>query len=163
MDEEKIGNESNQEQQQITDSDIMQAFKELKKTTVPKSQYDDLKKQNKDLMECIVDGTMPEGFDPNAKPVDIDEIRKNLFGKECSNLEYAKNALALRDALIKQGKPDPFLPQGTHIVPTTEDMVAAEKVAQAFQHCIEYADGDSEVFTNELMRLTVDTRIPIRR
>ena len=163
MDEEKIGNESNQEQPQITDSDIMQAFKELKKTTVPKSQYDDLKKQNKDLMECIVDGTMPEGYDPNAKPVDIDEIRKNLFGKECSNLEYAKNALALRDALIKQGKPDPFLPQGTHIVPPTEDLVAAETVAQAFQHCIEYADGDSEVFTNELMRLTVDTRIPIRR
>ena len=154
MNDENLGNESNQEQQQITDSDIMQAFKELKKTTVPKSQYDDLKKQNKDLMECIVDGTMPEGYDPNAKPVDIDEIRKNLFGKECSNL---------RDALIKQGKPDPFLPQGTHIVPTTEDMVAAEKVAQAFQHCIEYADGDSEVFTNELMRLTVDTRIPIRR
>ena len=117
MDEEKIGNESNQEQPQITDSDIMQAFKELKKTTVPKSQYDDLKKQNKDLMECIVDGTMPEGYDPNAKPVDIDEIRKNLFGKECSNLEYAKNALALRDALIKQGKPDPFLPQGTHEQP----------------------------------------------
>lgn len=163
MNDENLGNESNQEQPQITDSDIMQAFKELKKTTVPKSQYDDLKKQNKDLMECIVDGTMPEGYDPNAKPVDIDEIRKNLFGKECSNLEYAKNALALRDALIKQGKPDPFLPQGTHIVPTTEDMVAAEKVAQALQHCIEYADGDSEVFTNELMRLTVDTRIPIRR
>ena len=37
---------------------------------------------------------------------------------------------------------------------------AAEFTAQQFQECIDIADGNSEVFTNELMRRTVDNSLP---
>ena len=97
-DETIIGNESNQEQPQITDSDIMQAFKELKKTTVPKSQYDDLKKQNKDLMECIVDGTMPEGYDPTLrdKIIQIFDTRGFYYKNLISNKKFQKEISILK-------------------------------------------------------------------
>ena len=32
-----------------------------------------------------------------------------------------------------------------------------EDVAKCFEHCIEFAEGDSALFTNELNRLTKDT------
>lgn len=168
-DDNKNVNETQQDQPQpsinVTDKDLLDAFMELKKTSVPKSQYDEKCKQNKELMECIIDGQMPEGLEFKQPTVDVDELRKNLFGKECTNLEYAENALKLRDELIRQGKPDPFLPVSSQYAPSNEDLVAAEKVAGAFRHCIEKAEGDSSIFTAELMRLTQDVRIPnnIRR
>ena len=41
-------------------------------------------------------------------------------------------------------------------MPTNEDYEAAQKVADAFQSCIDVAEGDPEIFTRELMRITKD-------
>ena len=57
---------------------------------------------------------------------------------------------------MKQGAPDPFIPIGKNIAPTAEDVQKAENVVNAVRSCLEYADGDSEAFTNELQRITVD-------
>ena len=46
------------------------------------------------------------------------------------------------------------------IVPTTEDIECANRVAEVVKECIEYADGDSQLFTNELNRRTVDVALP---
>ena len=71
-----------------------------------------------------------------------------------NNLDYVKLALELRSSLIAEGKPDPFLPMGSQIAPTADDVEKAEKVAQVYQECIDYVDGDSKLFTQELMRRT---------
>lgn len=148
--------ETKQEQEpQVTDSDILKKFVELQKNSVPLDKYNEKVKQCQDLMDCIVEGKTPDGIDEKIE-VDIDELRKNLFGKDLTNLEYAKNALALRDELIRRGEQDPFLPSGTNVVLTANDYVEAQKVADAFAYCIEYANGDDQAFTNELMRLTKD-------
>ena len=76
-----------------------------------------------------------------------------------NNLEWTKNALELREALISEGQPDPFLPIGKQIMPTDEDIQAADKVASVLQECIEYAEGDPSVFTNELQRRMIDVKI----
>ena len=60
---------------------------------------------------------------------------------------------------MENGQPDPFIPVGKQISPSREDIEIAEKVAQVYKECIEYANGDSEVFTNELMRRTRDVRL----
>ena len=80
-----------------------------------------------------------------------------------SNLEYWENALNLRQALIDSGENDPFLPYGHKIVPTTEDVECANRVAEVVKECIEYANGDSQLFTNELNRRTVDVALPRKK
>lgn len=61
--------------------------------------------------------------------------------------------------MISEGKPDPFLPVGKQILPTDEDIACAEKVASVLKECVNYAEGDSAVFTNELQRRLVDVKI----
>lgn len=79
-----------------------------------------------------------------------------------SNLEYVSSALKLRDELIRRGEKDPFLPVGEKIIPTDEDIQTANRVASILKDCVEYADGDSALFTSELQRSTIDSS-PMRR
>ena len=65
--------------------------------------------------------------------------------------------MKLREALLEKGEKDPFLPYGKNIIPTDEDIATADRVARVLQECVDYADGDSDIFTNELQRITVDT------
>ena len=134
--------------------DYVSANKEIKENSVDRSKYDALKAENKKLLNAIVNGQEVEGQDNKPTYRDPDIIRKELFGKEHSNLEYAKLSLELRNSLIAKGERDPFLPYGEQISPTPEDIEKAEKAAQIYQECIDYADGDSKLFTQELQRRT---------
>ena len=44
-------------------------------------------------------------------------------------------------------------------MPTDDDIKTAEKVANVLQECVDYAEGDSAVFTNELQRRLVDVKV----
>lgn len=151
-----------QEQEQGTQSDLMKAFIELKKNSVSRDEYNKLKAENSELVNCIVNGQEADIAQPEEK-VDCNELRKKLFGGELNNLEYAKTALALRNQIMKEGGKDPFLPYGLDVSPTKADMEAAEEVVEALDSCIEVADGDADVFTNELQRILVDNRPKIWR
>ncbi len=133
--------------------DYVAAIKELKEKSVDRSKYDELKAENKKLLDSIVNG---QTLDVEAQPQfrDVNEIRDELFNHEHNNLEYVQLALELRNTLIAKGERDPFLPYGAQIAPTAEDIEKAEKVAQVYQECIDYADGDSKLFTQELQRRT---------
>ena len=144
--------------------DYLAAIKELKQNSVDRSEYDKLRAENKKLIDADVNG-QPGQEEPvvsKHSKEQIDELRNDLFNspKELNNLEYITKAMELREALIENGEPDPFLPVGKQISPTRDDIEGAEKVAQVYRECIEYAEGDSEVFTNELMRRTRDVKLP---
>ena len=144
--------------------DYLAAIKELKEKSVDRSEYDNLRAENKKLIDAVVNG-QPGQEEPvvsKHSKEQIDELRNDLFNspKELNNLEYITKAMELREALIENGEPDPFLPVGKQISPTRDDIEGAEKVAQVYRECIEYAEGDSEVFTNELMRRTRDVKLP---
>lgn len=141
--------------------DYIAAINELKQNTVERSKYDQLRADNKRLLESLVNGQQIEMPKAEAKP-DISELRKAAFKEDQSNLEYVANALKLRSALIEMGEPDPFLPCGEKTLPTDADVATAERVASVLQECVDIAEGDSQIFTNELMRRTVDTG-PIKR
>ena len=133
--------------------DYLEAIQSLKQNSVDRSEYEKLKAENKKLINAVVNG---QSADVESKPEyrDANEIREELFNHEHSNLDYVKLALELRSTLMAEGNPDPFLPMGSQIAPTAEDEAKAEKVAQIYQECIDYADGDSKLFTQELMRRT---------
>ena len=144
--------------------DYINAIKDLKQNSVDRSEYEKLRAENKKLIDVVVNG-MPGQEEPAVSKhskEQIDDLRNELFNspRELNNLEYVTKAMELREALIENGEPDPFLPVGKQISPTRDDLEGAEKVAQVYKECIEYAEGDSEVFTNELMRRTRDVKLP---
>lgn len=140
-----------------TNADYIAAIKELKANSVNRSEYEKLRADNKRLLDAVVNGQTADEGAKKKPAVDIAELRNKVFNEDNTNLSYWENTLALRQALIDEGKPDPFLPYGEKIVPTNEDIEAADRVAKVVQECIDYAEGDTQAFTNELMRRTVDT------
>ena len=148
-------------------NDYIAQIKNLKENSVSKDDYNKLKADNKKLIDALANGTQVEGVvEPKVSAVDkINECRKKLFskGSNLSNLEYCKTAVELRDALIENGERDPFLPFGHDVVATDSDYESAERVANIMKECIDYADGDSNIFTNELQRRTVDVVIPKKK
>ena len=143
------------------DTDYVAAIKELKEKTVSKESYQKLREENKKLLQSLVNG---EQIQTEVEKPDINELRKELFNEDSNidNVTFISKALELRTALIENGEPDPFLPVGKRITPTDEDISAANRVATVLQECVDYAQGDSQAFTNELQRRTIDTA-PTRR
>ena len=144
--------------------DYLAAIKELKENSVNRSEYEKLRAENKKLIDAVVNGQpgQEEQVVVKHSREQIDDLRNDLFNspRELNNLEFITKAMELREALMENGEPDPFLPVGKQISPTRDDIEGAEKVAQVYKECIEYAEGDSEVFTNELMRRTRDVKLP---
>lgn len=154
----------NDQQETDTSVDYISAINEMKKNSVSKEAYNSLREENRKLINSLVNSS-PLEEKKSAKPVyDITELRNKLFGeKTLSNLEYAKTALDLRNALIENGEDDPFLPKCEKLSWDENDINKANKVAEALQKCIDYAEGDNEVFTNELQRITVDAMPKFKR
>lgn len=144
--------------------DYLAAIKELKQNSVDRSEYEKLRAENKKLIDTVVNGLpgQEEQVVVKHSKEQIDDLRNDLFNspRELNNLEFITKTMELREALMENGEPDPFLPVGKQISPTRDDIEGAEKVAQVYKECIEYAEGDSEVFTNELMRRTRDVKLP---
>ncbi len=135
--------------------DYVAAIKELKEKSVDRSKYDALKAENKKLLDAVVNGQELEGVQGSEPTLrDPKVIREELFNHDHNNLEYVQLMLELRNTLIAKGERDPFLPYGEQIQPTAEDIQSAEKCAQVYQECIDYAEGDSTLFTQELQRRT---------
>lgn len=141
------------------------AIQQLKANSVDRSEYEALRADNQKLLNALVNGGSADNDNAEETPKyrDPQEIRKELFDVDnpLSNLDYVTKAVELREVLIAKGERDPFLPYGQNISPTDEDIKKANNAAEVFKHCIEYADGDDEVFTNELQRLTEDA-MPFR-
>lgn len=153
-------NENIETQTNDIDTDYIETIKELKTTTVPKSRYEKLEADHKKLLNSLLEGGEIDAAAISQQKRSSEEIRNELFGADAesfNNLTFIEKALELRDAILDEGGVDPFVPQGSKIVAEESDFAAAEKVASALKSCIEYANGDSEIFTNELMRITVDT------
>lgn len=148
-------------------NDYIDQIKKLKENSVSKDDYNKLKADNKKLIDALANGTPMEGVvEPKVSAVEnINNLRSKLFGKgdNLTNLDYCKAAVELRDALIEKGERDPFLPFGHNVVATESDHETANRVASVMKECINYADGDSDIFTNELQRRTVDVVMPKKK
>lgn len=147
-------------QENGTASDYMEVINDLKKNTVSKEEYDKLREENKMLLKNIANNVpAPSEEEPKQEPVDVDKLREELFNtdnQDMTNLDYITKVMELRKALMDRGERDPFLPSGQNILPTDEDIKTANRVAEVYQNCIDIADGNPDIFTQELQRVTVD-------
>lgn len=145
-----------------TNNQYIDTIKKLKENSVSKADYAKLQEENKRLLESVLNGEkVAQKEKENERS--IDEIKKDLSKEGISNLEYVKTALELRKRVMEKGGDDPFLPtvkmKGTI---TQEDVDSASRVADVLEQCVQYANGDSALFTSELQRRTRDSN-PIRR
>lgn len=148
--------------EEMNNEQYIAAIEELKASTVSRDAYNKLRNENKQLLDALVSGKeMPQAAEA-PKPT-VNELRKNLFGDGCENLNnlaFIENALSLRDALIESGERDPFLPYGDKVEITADQIETAQKVADGLREMVEFADGDSGVFSAEYQRRVKDTMIP---
>lgn len=146
------------------ETDYVAAIEELKRNTVSREQFDKMKNENKRLLDALANNQQLEGAAAiKVEKKSINDLANSIMSGNNSNLNYIKNALELRERMLEEGMEDPFVPQGKKISPTREDYELAQRVADGLQSCIDYADGDSAIFTQELQRITKDTAIPRRR
>ena len=147
-------------------NDYIAQIQKLKEYSVSKDDYEKLRADNKRLIDALANGAQMDVVESKVSTVEnINNLRNKLFGKgnNLNNLEYCQAAVDLRDELIKNGERDPFLPFGHNVIATDSDHETAERVASIMKDCIDYADGDSDIFTNELQRRTVDVVIPKKK
>ena len=152
-----MAEEINEQETAVTEEefDAVAAINELKNNSVAKSEYNKVIAERDKYLKALIEGNQIEEKKPREGK-SIDTLRKELFQQESTNLDFAKNALELRNAIIESNGIDVFVGSGHHLVPTDDDYASAQKVADALQHCIEIADNDPEIFTRELMRITND-------
>lgn len=162
---------TNQDMQASVPDDINQnmvdTINRLKETTVSRDKYVEAVETNKKLLQALEKGDYSSTSKPQDNGMTLEDISSKLFKKhsDMSNLEHAKLSLEYRDKFIERYGEDPFAMRGKSYTPTDEDLRCAQKVADAYQSCIDYADGDPEVFNAELARITKDATIlrPKRR
>lgn len=142
-----------------TAEDYINAINSLKQNSVDKAKYEQLRDENKRLLDSIVNGQELQQAPMVEEKVDVQELRNELFkeNSELTNLEFIEKSLKLREALLKEDPSnDIFVARGHNISPTQADYDTAERVAEIYAECVDYANGDSELFTQELMRRTND-------
>lgn len=159
MPEEQITQQTTQVEETIKgdNQEYLDAIKKLQENTVSKEEYEKLKKNNSNLLKAVLDGNGNQPAKQEDKKRSNDELRKIIFSEDgCSNLEFIEASLELRENILEEEGKDIFLPYGKQISPDEDDVKASERVVKVFKECVEYANGDSDIFTNELQRRTID-------
>lgn len=156
MDEEQKQKES--ESGTVDNTDYIAAIKELKENSVSKDDYLKLKAENKKLLDSLVAGETIEKTKPEEKE-SIESIKNRAFATGGRNIDIVQGIVDLRNRLIENGEPDPFLPNGHEYNLEYQDELDAQNVADLFQTCLDAAQGDPDVFDNEFQRHLAPTPV----
>lgn len=150
-------NEQSVTQQENVEQDTnnyIEAIKEMKANSVSKDAYKKLQEENKKLLESLIAGETIEAPKTTVEEkVDLNELRKHLDETE-SPIDYCKTSLKLHEETLKQLGYNDYLPNGKKIRPTKEDEEKANLFIKEIKECIDYADGDDQLFIQELQRRT---------
>lgn len=135
-------------------NNYIEAIKEIKANSVSKDAYKKLQDENKKLLESLIAGETIEAPKTTVEEkVDLNELRKHLDEAE-SPIDYCKTSLKLHEETLKQLGYNDYLPNGKKIRPTKEDEEKANLFIEQIKECIDYADGDDQLFIQELQRRT---------
>ena len=150
--EEKEQSVTQQENVEQDTNNYIEAIKEMKANSVSKDAYKKLQDENKKLLESLIAGeTIEVPKTTVEEKVDLNELRKHLDEAE-SPIDYCKTSLKLHEETLKQLGYNDYLPNGKKIRPTKEDEEKANLFIKEIKECIDYADGDDQLFIQELQR-----------
>ena len=152
--EEKEQSVTPQENVEQDTNNYIEAIKEMKANSVSKDAYKKLQDENKKLLESLIAGeTIEVPKTTVEEKVDLNALRKHLDEAE-SPIDYCKTSLKLHEETLKQLGYNDYLPNGKKIRPTKEDEEKANLFIEQIKECIDYADGDDQLFIQELQRRT---------
>ena len=152
--EEKEQSVTQQENVEQDTNNYIEAIKEMKANSVSKDAYKKLQDENKKLLESLIAGeTIEVPKTTVEEKVDLNALRKHLDEAE-SPIDYCKTSLKLHEETLKQLGYNDYLPNGKKIRPTKEDEEKANLFIEQIKECIDYADGDDQLFIQELQRRT---------
>lgn len=140
---------------EVTAQNTFDALQKMKENTVPRELYEKLSRENKEILERFGNGQVtPEKEEPHvvASDEEIKTLRESFTNPDGLNLEVVTTMVKLRDALIERGQPDPFLAPVHDGQVTANDEWRAQQTYETYKECIDYARGDSQLFTQELQR-----------
>lgn len=155
MAEEIIKNEGSEEPNYLEQAlETNKSLKEQLQAT--REEMARMAQDNKVIMKQLLEGGSIQEEEQDTRS--IEDVIKHMRDENITDLEYAKDALAYRNKCLNlKEKPfDPFVGRGHNYQEYEKEQERAENLANVLEHCIEYADGDNQVFINELNRLTVD-------
>ena len=142
-----------------TVQELVKALQKVKAESVSREEFEKVQKENRELTKAIIEGSpVPQSNKPQEKKPELKELAKACLEDGISNLEYAKRAMAYRDAVIDQKGVDPFVPNKHDV--SDNDIERAQAVAEAYKECIEECDGNPEVF-NALIASKIKNDDPI--
>lgn len=133
---------------------------ELKRTSVSRAEYDKIKEENRTLLSNLVNGTTSVvAEEASVVRESLDELRARVFNNPKNDLDYVAGILEIRDRIMEEGGADPFVNDNGRYHATEEDYRIAENTAEGLRHCVEVADGNNDVFLQEITRITRDTPV----
>lgn len=138
-----------------TASDYIAAIQTMKETTVSRDKYNEAIAENRKLIKALTNGDFIATAEP-VKKKSLSECRENFKRPSGSQCEYLEKALALREAAIEAGEPDPMVSTGHHIKPTIQNYQRSQEIADIYREILDYANGDDKVLINELQRRMIN-------
>lgn len=136
----------------------LDTINELRKNSVSREEYDKIRNENKTLLEAIVNGrTEDAAADTETPTITTQELRNKLFGKnaeDLSDIDFISGLVELRNRLLEEEGVDYGAPTGSQLSADFNDTHSSQKVADALTHCLEVAEGDNDIFIQEMTRIT---------
>ena len=133
------------------------AIKDYQTNYVPKARFEKLQNENKQLVASLTNGELIAAAKPQVtEKKQINELIKEMK-KPKSSIEMVEKALEFRERVLEETGEDCFVNcLSTHSIPTEDSYKNAQKTADIYRECLDYANGDNEVFINELQRRMID-------
>lgn len=153
--------ENKQQEQQTYLDDILADRQNLQEQlNAAQEQIKRMAEDNKTITRNLLEGNIV-----NEEPKDkrtISEIIKDTRNSK-NDVEYIKNALAFRKKCIEEGYADPFTGHGPKYEADDREQEKADRFADIMQEIVDYADGNNDVFINEVNRRTIEGPIHFNR
>ena len=133
------------------------AIKDYQNNYVPKARFEKLQNENKQLVASLTNGELIATANPQvAEKKPIAELIKEMK-KPKSSIEMVEKALEFRERVLEETGEDCFVNcLSKHSIPTEQSYISAQKTADIYRECLDYANGDDKVFINELQRRMID-------
>lgn len=134
-------------QQNPMQEDYLETIKNIKSNSVSKEKYNQALAENKKLLEALISGEQIVAANANKTDIDISKEAYGLLHGELNNLDYAKKALELREAIKEKDGIDIFAPTWQRDGEITEnDIACAEEYAETLEQLIQDSNNDPKRF-----------------
>lgn len=141
--------------------EYIDAMAEVRQNFVAREKYEQSEKERLKLLDALKSGSQITAVD-SAPQKTSDELRKEIWGpgvKIKSQCEYVEKLLNLRDAVMSESGEDSFVFNGAMVQGDAQAYENAEKAANIYRECLDYANGNDQLFISEVQRRMTDTPI----